>query len=102
MRWPCGTRSNYRFGYDGKFDIEVWSVANLDTFFPCSDTSSSLQAYLFIYLLFVCLFYSDPFSTAVIMAVRGTQCSDSDEKRCNDLKGWYLGVFNECIKIYLF
>eukprot|EP00105_Crassostrea_gigas_P023541 XP_011443408.1 PREDICTED: uncharacterized protein LOC105339527 isoform X1 [Crassostrea gigas] len=53
VRWPCGRRSNYRFGYDGKFDIEV----------------------------------CDSFSTAVIMAVRGTQCSDSDEKRCNDLKG---------------
>lgn len=57
VRWPCGRRSNYRFGYDGKFDIEV----------------------------------CDPFSEEVIKAVRDqrrdAQCSNSDEKRCNDLKG---------------
>ncbi|XP_062614335.1 uncharacterized protein LOC134276069 [Saccostrea cucullata] len=24
VRWPNGNKSNYRFGYDGKFDIVVW------------------------------------------------------------------------------
>ncbi|XP_078313411.1 uncharacterized protein LOC111117584 isoform X3 [Crassostrea virginica] len=23
VRWPCGRKGNYRFGYDGKFDIDV-------------------------------------------------------------------------------
>ncbi|XP_078314451.1 uncharacterized protein LOC111116414 isoform X6 [Crassostrea virginica] len=23
VRWPCGQKSNYRFGYDGKFDINI-------------------------------------------------------------------------------
>lgn len=49
------------------------------------------------------LIYSDPFSEEVIKAVRDqqrdAQCSDSDEKRCNDLKGWYFGSFNEWIEI---
>lgn len=24
VRWPSGRKGNYRFGYNGKFDVEVW------------------------------------------------------------------------------
>lgn len=24
VRWPNGTKSNYRFGYDGKYDVSIW------------------------------------------------------------------------------
>eukprot|EP00105_Crassostrea_gigas_P021047 XP_011440026.1 PREDICTED: uncharacterized protein LOC105337132 [Crassostrea gigas] len=56
VRWPCGRRSNYRFGYDGKFDIEV------------------------------CDPFSVEVVKAVREQQRGAQCFDADEKRCNDLK----------------
>ncbi|XP_061168822.1 uncharacterized protein LOC133178072 [Saccostrea echinata] len=29
VRWPNGNKSNYRYGYNGKFDVELWYRINL-------------------------------------------------------------------------
>ncbi|XP_052696521.1 uncharacterized protein LOC128175139 isoform X1 [Crassostrea angulata] len=28
VRWPNGKKSNYRFGYEGRYDVSLWSVIN--------------------------------------------------------------------------
>nr|XP_034323302.1 uncharacterized protein LOC105337133 isoform X3 [Crassostrea gigas] len=59
VRWPSGRNSNYRFGYEGKFDIEV------------------------------CDPFSPEVIQAVREQQKGAQCFNSDKKRCNDLKGMF-------------
>nr|XP_034323315.1 uncharacterized protein LOC105331856 [Crassostrea gigas] len=59
IRWSSGRNSNYRFGYEGKFDIEV------------------------------CDPFSPEVIQAVREQQKGAQCFNIDEKRCNDLKGMF-------------